>query len=57
MNKLLSDLFSRTVYENPASIRGMFGLTDTRNCTHGSGTFPVYKYCYFKVYYKTPNLN
>ncbi|KAK2167498.1 hypothetical protein LSH36_27g09084 [Paralvinella palmiformis] len=26
----------RTVYENPASIRGMFGLTDTRNCTHGS---------------------
>jgi len=23
----------------PETIRGMFALTDTRNCTHGSGVF------------------
>ncbi|KAK3608595.1 hypothetical protein CHS0354_042587 [Potamilus streckersoni] len=26
----------RTIYENPECIRGQFGLTDTRNSTHGS---------------------
>ncbi|ESP00658.1 hypothetical protein LOTGIDRAFT_112601 [Lottia gigantea] len=26
----------KTVFEEPNSIRGKFGLTDTRNCTHGS---------------------
>ncbi len=26
----------KTVYSEPESIRGRFGLTDTRNCTHGS---------------------
>lgn len=26
----------KTVYSNPDSIRGRFGLTDTRNCTHGA---------------------
>ncbi|XP_036362588.1 nucleoside diphosphate kinase 6 isoform X1 [Octopus sinensis] len=26
----------RTVFEEPTSIRGRFGLTDTRNCAHGS---------------------
>lgn len=26
----------KTVFEAPNSIRGRFGLTDTRNCTHGS---------------------
>lgn len=26
-----------TQYEAPDTIRGSFGLTDTRNCTHGSG--------------------
>ncbi|XP_013414312.1 nucleoside diphosphate kinase 6 [Lingula anatina] len=26
----------RTQYEDPDSIRGQFGLSDTRNCTHGS---------------------
>jgi len=27
----------RSQYEAPTSIRGSFGLTDTRNSTHGSG--------------------
>lgn len=26
----------KTIYEAPDSIRGQFGLTDTRNCCHGS---------------------
>ncbi|KAK6180009.1 hypothetical protein SNE40_012234 [Patella caerulea] len=26
----------KTVHDEPDSIRGRFGLTDTRNCTHGS---------------------
>ncbi|XP_064605485.1 nucleoside diphosphate kinase 6-like [Liolophura sinensis] len=26
----------RTIHEDADSIRGMYGLTDTRNCTHGS---------------------
>lgn len=26
----------RTQFEDPTSIRGRFGLSDTRNCTHGS---------------------
>ena len=26
----------KTIYTAPNSIRGQFGLTDTRNCTHGS---------------------
>merc|ERR1711963_590496 len=26
----------KTVHEAPDSIRGRYGLTDTRNCTHGS---------------------
>ncbi|GAB1603517.1 nucleoside diphosphate kinase 6-like [Argonauta hians] len=26
----------RTVFDEPTSIRGRFGLTDTRNCAHGS---------------------
>ncbi|XP_005110021.1 nucleoside diphosphate kinase 6 [Aplysia californica] len=26
----------KTVFEEPQSIRGRFGLTDTRNCAHGS---------------------
>jgi len=26
----------KTVYDQPDSIRGRFGLTDTRNCAHGS---------------------
>ncbi len=29
--------FKRTIYEDPTSIRGQFGTTDTRNATHGSG--------------------
>ncbi|XP_069944217.1 nucleoside diphosphate kinase 6 isoform X3 [Cherax quadricarinatus] len=28
----------KTKYEAPDTIRGMYGLTDTRNSTHGSGT-------------------
>jgi len=32
----------KTQYEQPDSLRGQFGLTDTRNATHGSGmTFLV----------------
>lgn len=27
----------RARFNSPASIRGQFGLTDTRNTTHGSG--------------------
>lgn len=27
----------RAQYDASDSIRGMYGLTDTRNCTHGSG--------------------
>lgn len=26
----------RTRFEHPATVRGLFGLTDTRNCCHGS---------------------
>uniref|UniRef100_A0A0B7AZZ9 Nucleoside diphosphate kinase n=2 Tax=Arion vulgaris TaxID=1028688 RepID=A0A0B7AZZ9_9EUPU len=26
----------RSVFDDPQSIRGSYGLTDTRNCTHGS---------------------
>jgi len=26
----------KTIYDDPQSIRGQFGLTDTRNSTHGS---------------------
>ncbi|KAK7503931.1 hypothetical protein BaRGS_00004663 [Batillaria attramentaria] len=26
----------KTIYEDPESIRGKYGLTDTRNCAHGS---------------------
>ncbi|KAH3851417.1 hypothetical protein DPMN_093898 [Dreissena polymorpha] len=26
----------RTMHDEPGSIRGRYGLTDTRNCTHGS---------------------
>ena len=29
----------RTVHEDPSSIRGCFGLTDTRNLGHGCGNF------------------
>lgn len=28
-----------TIFTHPDSIRGMFGLTDTRNATHGSGIY------------------
>lgn len=28
-----------TIFTHPESIRGMFGLTDTRNATHGSGIY------------------
>lgn len=27
----------KTQYEAPDTIRGMFGFSDTRNATHGSG--------------------
>ncbi|CAL1544266.1 unnamed protein product [Lymnaea stagnalis] len=26
----------KTVYEEPLTVRGIYGLTDTRNCAHGS---------------------
>ncbi|KAH9505036.1 Nucleoside diphosphate kinase 6 [Bulinus truncatus] len=26
----------KTIFDEPLSIRGLYGLTDTRNCTHGS---------------------
>lgn len=29
----------KSQFEDPSSIRGTFGLTDTRNSTHGSGNF------------------
>lgn len=29
--------FLRTIYEQPDTIRGQWGTTDTRNATHGSG--------------------
>lgn len=28
----------KTIFTHPESIRGVHGLTDTRNATHGSGT-------------------
>ena len=31
----------KTQHEEPNCIRGMFGLSDTRNCTHGSGMFKI----------------
>lgn len=33
----------RARYTSPASIRGQFGLTDTRNTTHGSGRKGIMK--------------
>ena len=39
--KIQLNIFCRAVYESPNSIRGMYGLTDTRNCTHGSGKRPL----------------
>ena len=30
---------SRTIYEAPETIRGLYGTTDTRNCCHGSGEY------------------
>lgn len=38
----------KTKYEAPDTIRGTFGLTDTRNCTHGSGEF-IINYLSFTV--------
>lgn len=35
----------KTKYEAPHTIRGMFGLTDTRNSTHGSGKINIRLYC------------
>jgi len=35
-HNLMMDCY-RTIHEEPETIRGMFALTDTRNCTHGSG--------------------
>lgn len=31
----------KTIYSHPNSIRGRFGLTDTRNATHGSGNYLI----------------
>lgn len=39
----------KTKYEAPDTIRGMFGLTDTRNSTHGSGKVKIYVQ-YFTIY-------
>ena len=33
----LRDATCRTVYEAESTIRGQYGITDTRNCGHGSG--------------------
>lgn len=38
----------RARYTSPASIRGQFGLTDTRNTTHGSGR--KYVECHVFIY-------
>lgn len=35
-------VYSRTIFDEPDSIRGRFGLTDTRNCAHGSGLYANY---------------
>lgn len=35
----------RAQISNPESIRGLFGLSDTRNATHGSGTRIYLKNC------------
>lgn len=43
-NLTLNSLFfgnKRTIYEQPESIRGLFGTTDTRNATHGSGEYAL----------------
>lgn len=34
--KYFTNYYKRTIYEDPNSIRGQFGTTDTRNATHGS---------------------
>lgn len=34
----------RARHTSPTSIRAQFGLTDTRNTTHGSGKFSLYSY-------------
>ena len=49
----------KSQFEDPSSIRGTFGLTDTRNSTHGSGNFfflliklHFVIYCYMKKNWK-----
>ncbi|KAL3874974.1 hypothetical protein ACJMK2_037920 [Sinanodonta woodiana] len=45
----------RTIYENPESIRGQFGLTDTRNSTHGSDS-PETAKCEIKFFFPEFNI-
>ncbi|KAI7691660.1 hypothetical protein SSS_03378 [Sarcoptes scabiei] len=35
-NRSMKNFFSRTILEEPKTIRGSYGLTDTRNAAHGS---------------------
>lgn len=35
----------------PNSIRGLFGLSDTRNAAHGSGNFKKKIYIFFKLFH------
>lgn len=44
----------RTIFEEPDSIRGRFGLTDTRNCAHGSDSEETAKQ---EINFFFPNLN
>jgi len=37
-------LCNRTIHEEPETIRGMYALTDTRNCTHGSGRWSYFEH-------------
>ncbi len=37
LNKIYFEFIFRTIFEAENTIRGQHGVTDTRNCGHGSG--------------------
>jgi nucleoside-diphosphate kinase len=42
LNDIFLDFIFRTIFEAEDTIRGQHGVTDTRNCGHGSGIEMIY---------------
>ena len=42
LNNILIEFIFRTIFEAEDTIRGQHGVTDTRNCGHGSGIDTIY---------------